>query len=1054
MIVAKATPNEHRRIAALRSYDVLDSPAEQELDDLVCLAAQICGAPIALISLLDTDRQWFKAKTGWELAETPRDISFCSHAIYQRELFIVPDAAEDERFADNPLVTGEPGIRFYAGAPLVSPQDEALGALCVIDRVPRRLTPAQEQSLRVLARQVMTHLELHRRMRELREMRESRNVSEPRHAEIASPSLASIVEFSDDAIIGKDLNSIITSWNKGAEKIFGYAAGEMVGTSIMRLIPEDRREEEDYILDKIKRGENLKHFETRRKTKDGRLIDVSVTASPIKDAAGKVIGVSKVARDWTARKRADQRLNLLDACVSKLNDIVLVTEAEPIDEPGPKIVFVNEALERLTGYTAAEALGRSPRFLQGEKTDRLALGEIRQALRRQQPIRRQIINYGKDGSEYWLDIDIAPIFDAAGKCTHFAAIQRNITEWKLAEETRRATEGRYRTLFENAPDGILIADPENQFIDANASICRMLGYAHRELIGLHGSDIIARHQCSRIAEAFREVKAAVDHHQEWQFRRKDDTLFSGDAIATLMPDGNVMVMIRDITERNQAQEQIAEQAALLDKARDAILVRDIEGKVLYWNNGAERMYGWTRQEALGRNVSGLFYLDPKKFEAVNGQTIREGEWNGELQHETMDRGGITVEARWTLIRDNQGQPKSVLAINTDITERKKIEAQFLRAQRMESIGTLAGGVAHDLNNILAPIMMSIEILKTTTDRAQVESILEMLEVSAKRGADIVRQVLSFARGVEGERIEVQPKHLLSDLESIIKDTFPKDIRLRFSIPEGTWTILGDPTQVHQILLNLCVNARDAMPNGGSLSVGVENRLLDEQYAAMNFQAKPGRYVMISVTDSGTGIPPKILEKIFEPFFTTKDINKGTGLGLSTVTAIVKSHEGFVTVYSEPGEGTAFKVYLPAMETGAQARDQESEIVSLPRGNGETILVIDDEISIRTITSRTLDTFGYRALAATDGAEAVAVYAENKKEIAVVITDMMMPIMDGPATIHALMRINPAVKIVAASGLNSPGGVAKASIAGVKHFLTKPYTAGTLLKTIRAILDEV
>ena len=607
-------------------------------------------------------------------------------------------------------------------------------------------------------------------------------------SEIASLRLAAIVEFSDDAIIGKDLNSIITSWNKGAENIFGYTAEEMVGMSIMRLIPADRQDEENQILGKIKRGESVRHFETLRQTKDGRLIDVSITASPIKDTTGKTIGVSKVAREITDRKRAEQRLILLDACVSKLNDIVLVTEAEPIEEPGPKIVFVNEAFERITGYTSAEVLGGSPRFLQEVKTDRKILSEIRSALAQQQPIHRQIVNHRKDGSEYWMDIDIVPIFNAAGKCTHFVAFER------------------------------------------------------------------------------------------------------------------------DITEKKRAEEQIAEQAPFLDKARDAILVRDLEGKILFWNKGAERMYGWTRQEVIGRNVGQLLYTNPKKFERINGLTIRQGEWHGELQHLTKDRREITIEARWTLIRDNEGHPKSVLAINTDITEKKKIEAQFMRAQRMESIGTLAGGIAHDLNNILAPIMMSIDILKTTTEDPQAKSILETIEVSAKRGADIVRQVLSFARGLEGERIEVQPKHLLKDLETIIKDTFPKDIRLQFSVPNDTWTILGDPTQVHQILLNLCVNARDAMPNGGNLTIGVTNCVLDEQYAAMNIQAQAGRYVNFSVTDSGTGMPPELLDKIFEPFFTTKELNKGTGLGLSTVMAIVKSHEGIVNVYSEPGKGTTFKVY--------------------------------------------------------------------------------------------------------------------------------------------------
>ena len=510
----------------------------------------------------------------------------------------------------------------------------------------------------------------------------------------------------------------------------------------------------------------------------------------------------------------------------------------------------------------------------------------------------------------------------------------------------------------------------------------------------------------------------------------------------------------EMTERQRAAQQIAEQAALLDKAQDAIMVRNLEGITLFWNKGAERMYGWTSQEVLGRNMGELFYTNPKKVKQFNGLAISRGEWHGELQHLTKNRGPITIEARWTLIRDNEGKPKSVLAINTDITEKKKIETQFLRAQRMESIGTLAGGIAHDLNNILAPIMMSIDILKLGARDTQTKTILETIEVSAKRGADIVRQVLSFARGLEGERTEVQPKHLLKDLENIIKDTFPKDIRLQFSIPNDIWTILGDPTQVHQILLNLCVNARDAMPNGGNLTISVENCVLDEQYVAMNIQAKPGRYVNIGVTDSGTGMPPAIVDKIFEPFFTTKELNKGTGLGLSTVMAIVKSHEGLINVYSEPGKGTAFNVYLPAMEISAEARKEQSEEACLPRGNGETILLVDDEASILIITSQTLQAFGYRVLTATDGAEAVAIYAQRRHEIAAVLTDMMMPIMDGPATIRALTKIDPAIKIIAASGLNANGSEAKAIGAGVKHFLTKPYTAGTLLKTIRTILDEV
>jgi len=395
----------------------------------------------------------------------------------------------------------------------------------------------------------------------------------------------------------------------------------------------------------------------------------------------------------------------------------------------------------------------------------------------------------------------------------------------------------------------------------------------------------------------------------------------------------------------------------------------------------------------------------------------------------------------------------VLTINSDITERKRIEGQFLRAQRMESIGTLAGGIAHDLNNILAPIMMSIELLRENMHDDESEKILRTIAISARRGADIVRQVLSFARGIEGQRVEIQPKHLVKDLSQIIRDTFPKDVRLDFFVPEDTWTILGDPTQVHQVMLNLCVNARDAMPNGGDLSIRVENRVLDEHFAAMHIQAKPGRYVEIIVTDTGAGVPPENLDKIYEPFFTTKELNKGTGLGLSTVMAIVKSHNGLINVYSELGRGTVFHVYFPAMEMSTETRQEQVEVASLPRGHSETVLLVDDEASIRSVTGQTLLAFGYKVITASDGAEALALYARHEKEISLVLTDMRMPVLAGTPMIQALLRINPSLKIIAASGLDSGGSLTTHSGPGVKAFLIKPYTAETLLKTIRAALDE-
>jgi PAS domain S-box-containing protein len=415
-----------------------------------------------------------------------------------------------------------------------------------------------------------------------------------------------------------------------------------------------------------------------------------------------------------------------------------------------------------------------------------------------------------------------------------------------------------------------------------------------------------------------------------------------------------------------------------------------------------------------------------------------------------DRTYRYMLARSVPILAEDGSILQWIGIHTDVTEQKRLAAQFLRAQRMESIGTLAGGIAHDLNNMLAPIMMSVDLLKMNLGEKKRLEILSTIKTCVTRGADMVGQMLSFARGVEGRRLAVQPRHLLRDAAKIANDTFPKNILVRTVIRAEPETVSGDDTQLHQVLLNLCVNARDAMPEGGALTLSAENVELDQHYIGLNSEGRPGPHVVIQVEDTGSGMPQTIIDKIFEPFFTTKEMDKGTGLGLSTSLAIVKSHGGFIRVYSEPGKGTKFLVHLPA-QAGLlpDPRFIENE---LPRGDGELVLVVDDEASVRQITRQTLEAFGYRVVLASDGAEALAIYTTQKDGIAVVLTDMMMPVMDGPALIKALLKLNPEARIIAASGLNADGRAAKATSAGVKHFLPKPYTSETLLKALRQSLQ--
>ncbi|HEU4389239.1 MAG TPA: ATP-binding protein, partial [Blastocatellia bacterium] len=406
---------------------------------------------------------------------------------------------------------------------------------------------------------------------------------------------------------------------------------------------------------------------------------------------------------------------------------------------------------------------------------------------------------------------------------------------------------------------------------------------------------------------------------------------------------------------------------------------------------------------------------------------------------------------WTLVRDESGSPRSVLVINTDVTAKKRIEAQFLRAQRMESIGTLASGIAHDLNNVLSPILMAIRMFQLKFTDPESQNLLATIRASAERGAGLVKQVLAFARGVEGDRIALQPRHLIKEVVKILGDTLPKAIAIKYNVAEDLWPLAGDPTQLHQVLMNLCVNARDAMPLGGRLSIEAENVTLDENYASMTPDARPGKFVRITVADAGVGIPPENITKIFEPFFTTKDHGQGTGLGLSTALGIIRSHGGFVNVYSEHNKGTQFRVYVPAIDTEHFKQPEEPRL-ALPAGHGELILVADDEAAIREITQSTLQTYGYKVVTAADGTEVIALYAEKRDQIKAVILDMMMPYMDGPAAARALQKLNPAVKIVATSGLKANGNLTAADL-GARAFISKPYTADKLLHVLSDVLSR-
>ncbi len=666
--------NESARLEALRRYQILDTPSEEAFDDLAFLAAQICNTPIALINLIDANRQWFKAKAGLNLPEMPRNNGFDSICMESGEVLIIPDTLADKRFATNPLVTSaEFGVRFYAGVPLLAPGGEAIGTLCIVDRVPQQISPQQVEALQTLSRMVV----------------------------------------------------------------------------------------------------------------------------------------------------------------------------------------------------------------------------------RQLKIRRNLV----------------------------------------------------------------------------------------ELVSI-------------------------------------------------------------------------EQAVLLDIVSDAIVVQDLSNKILLWNKNAEKLYGWKSEETIGKQSDELLSTESLTQHLEIYQTVlKNGFWQGELHKISKSGKKLIVESRWTLIKDDHFQAKSILVVDTDITQKKQLEKQFLRAQRMESIGTLASGIAHDLNNVLSPILMSVHLLKAKSRDPQINQMLSIIESNAKRGADLVKQVLSFARGIEGDvqgqtatrqHTVLQLKHLILEMRQIISQTFPKSIAVYTKIQEKLLPICADSTQLHQVLINLCLNARDAMLTGGTLTISADNIWIDKTYASMHIEATVGAYILVKVADTGLGINKEILDRIFEPFFTTKELGKGTGLGLSTVMAIIKEHGGFITLSSCVGKGTEFQVYLPAVN---QVPMQLLEDIEIPIGSGEYILVVDDETAIQEITKTSLEKYNYTAITASDGMEALAIYAQYKEKISAAIIDMMMSKMDGATTIRTLQNINPLLPIIAVSGLVTSEQVPIDKTAEYTAFLPKPYTTQELLKTLYAVISH-
>jgi two-component system, cell cycle sensor histidine kinase and response regulator CckA len=666
----------------------------------------------------------------------------------------------------------------------------------------------------------------------------------------------------------------------------------------------------------------------------------------------------------------------------------------------------------------------------------------------------------EDGSQFRVSLQSLPLHDPGGQYVGCRTILSDVTEREQAENALRASEEKYRATFNNAAVGIDLVDREGRFLEANETLSEFLGYTREELRNLTIFDVTHPEDAKQTKEAYEALVggSVATYGLEKRYLRKDGAVVWADTSVSAIrsADGQYRLtvgVIADITNRKKSQELGRRLATAVEQVAETIVITDTKGTILYVNPAFERTTGYSRGEAIGNNPRMLKSgQHDSRFYKHLWETITRGEvWSGHFITRKKDGSLFEEEATISPIKDDQGKIVNYVAVKRDVTKEVSLQRQLLQAQKMEAVGTLAGGIAHDFNNLLQVTLGYSELLLQEKSEADPE-YADLLKIfrAAKNGAELVRSLLTFSRRVEPKFIPLSLNRQITEVEKLLRRTIPRMIDIQMNLAGDLSETNADPTQVEQILMNLAINASDAMPNGGSLTISTKNAILDEEYCSSHAGANPGKYVLLTIADTGHGMDEATIQHIFEPFYTTKEIGRGTGLGLAMVYGIVSQHGGQIDCLSELGKGTQFEIYLPAVSAEFEPEAELSE--ELPAFGTETILLVDDEDLVRELGERILTRNGYTVLTASDGEEGLAVYVREKDHVDLIVLDLIMPTVGGKDCLRKILKINPHAKILVASGYCAGYSTKETLELGARGFVGKPFRSKDLLRQVRKVLD--